>query len=79
MKTTSSAFDALPNTADPETLDMVRQMVGKKELALYMAKTIANEIGGKVNAGAVSKIFGISVDHAYNKISRVNLKGFQWK
>jgi hypothetical protein len=48
-------------------------MVGKKELALYIAKTIANEIGTAVNADAVSDLFGITKDSAYNKISKVTV------
>jgi hypothetical protein len=63
----------LLQTAEAETMDMVRAMVGKKELALYIAKTIANEIGTAVNADAVSDLFGITKDSAYNKISKVTV------
>jgi Trk K+ transport system NAD-binding subunit len=61
----------LLQTADAETMDMVRAMVGKKELALFIAKSIANEIGTAVNAKAVASILGITKDSAYNKISKV--------
>lgn len=69
-----NSFEPLFQTADAETLDMVRQMVGKKELALFIARQIANEIGTAVNAEAVSNIFGITKDSAYNRISKVNVK-----
>ena len=62
-----SAFEALLQSADAETLDMVRTMVGKKELALYMAKQIASEIGFNVKAEEVATLFGITVDSAFNK------------
>jgi len=62
-----SAFEALLQSADAETLDMVRTMVGKKELALYMAKQIASEIGSNVKAEEVATLFGITVDSAFNK------------
>jgi len=65
------SLEPLFQTADAETLDMVRAMVGKKELALFIAKQIANEIRTAVNAEAVASIFGITKDSAYNRISKV--------
>jgi hypothetical protein len=70
-----NSLESLFQAADAETLEMVRQMVGKKEMALYMAKSICNEIGTAVDAEAVATIFGIKVESAYNRISKVNVKG----
>jgi hypothetical protein len=48
-------------------------MVGKKELALYMAKTIAASMGTTLDADEVAQIFGITKQSAYNKISKTDV------
>jgi hypothetical protein len=67
-----SAFDRLIAAADEDTLALVRRMIGKETLALYIAKTIASSIGAKIDADAVADIFGIEKESAYNKISKID-------
>jgi hypothetical protein len=58
------------SAADPETWDMVRRMIGRKELALSIARTLANDTGSKVDVEAVAELFGITKESAYNKIAQ---------
>jgi hypothetical protein len=66
-------FDRLLSAADSETLSLVLRMVGKKELALFMAKTIAASMGTTLDADEVAQIFGITKQSAYNKISKTDV------
>jgi hypothetical protein len=67
-----TAFERLVAAADDETWEMVRRMIPKRELALFMAKTITNHIGANVNLDEVAQIFGITQKSAYNKIAKVD-------
>jgi hypothetical protein len=67
-----TAFERLVATADAETWELVRRMIPKRELALFMARTIATGIGANVNFDEVAEIFGITKQSAYNKIEKVD-------
>lgn len=67
-----TAFERLVAAADAETWEMVRRMIPKRELALFMAKTITNHIGTTVNLDEVCEIFGVTKKSAYNKIAKVD-------
>jgi hypothetical protein len=57
------------SAADAQTWDLVRRLIGREELALSIAKTLANDTGSKVEVEAVAELFGITKESAYNKIS----------
>jgi hypothetical protein len=65
-------FERLLSAADEETFALVRRMIGRETLALYIAKGIAISVGAKVNADVVAKVFNIEVESAYNKISKID-------
>jgi hypothetical protein len=67
-----SQFERLIATADADTWEMVRRMVPKRKLALFMAKTIAASIGANVDIDEVARIFGITKHSAYNRIAKVD-------
>jgi hypothetical protein len=67
-----TVFERLVAAADAETWELVRRMIPKRELALYMARTITTDIGANVNVDAVAEIFGINKQSAYNKIGKLN-------
>ena len=57
------------SAADAETWELVRRMIGREQLALAIAKTLANDTGSKVVVEVVAELFGITKESAYNKIS----------
>ena len=67
-----TAFEKLLAVADDETMGLLRRMVPKRELALFMAKTITSGIGTTVNVDEVAAIFGINKKSAYNRILKVD-------
>jgi hypothetical protein len=71
--TTMGTFERILAAADDETMALVRRMVGKETLALYIAKTIAVSMNTKINAEVVADIFCIKVESATNKIKRTDL------
>ena len=68
-----SPFERILAAADTETLDLVRRMVGRETLALYLAKQIAASMNSKVDAEVVAEVFDIETESAYNKISKIDV------
>jgi hypothetical protein len=70
-----SPLEALLAASDEEVLVLVRQMTGKKEMALAIAKTFSVCIGSKLNVSAVAEAFEIEVPSAYEKIKNASVLG----
>jgi hypothetical protein len=54
-------FEELLAATDAETLALARRMVGQKEWALFIARTVAGRIGTTVDVDAVAEVFGLKV------------------
>jgi hypothetical protein len=65
---TMSAFERLLAIADEETLDLAREMIGKPELALLLAKEALKNTTEVLSPATVAKIMGISQKGATNQI-----------
>jgi hypothetical protein len=63
-----SAFERLLAIADEETLDLAREMIGKPELALLLAKEALKNTTEVLSPATVAKIMGISQKGATNQI-----------
>ena len=68
-------LEALLAASDEEVLVLVRQMTGKEEMALAIAKTFSACIGSKLNVAAVAEAFKIKESSAYVKISDAAVLG----
>jgi hypothetical protein len=68
-----SPIERVLAVADDKTLELARRLVGRENLALFIAKQIANGIGGKVDVAVVAEVFDIETKAAYNKISKIQV------
>jgi hypothetical protein len=67
-----TALEKLLAIADDETVALALRMVGKKDLALFLAKTIAASMGKTLDPDEVAQIFGITKKSAYHKIGKTD-------
>jgi hypothetical protein len=69
-----SPLEKILSVADDEMIDLIRRMVGKKEVALFAAKAIAASAGTSLDVDEVAQIFGITKQSAYNKIGKIDAR-----
>jgi hypothetical protein len=65
---TMSAFERLLAVSDEETLDLAREMIGKPELALLLAKEALKDSTEVLSPTPVAEVLGISRNGATHKI-----------
>jgi hypothetical protein len=63
-----SAFERVLAIADKETLDLAREMIGKPELALLLAKEALKNTTEVLSPATVAKVMGISQNGATSQI-----------
>jgi len=64
-----SAFERLLAIADEESLDFARAMIGKPELALFLAREALKNTTEVLSPTTVAEVLGISRNGATNKIA----------
>jgi len=65
-----SGFEKLLALADERTLEMARELIGRKELAFLLAQAAISQTASHIKSKPVADLFGINEDSARKRLRR---------